>query len=193
MDSVTAELCIYYRAEWQKQAEPVGKVVTDGVVTCWEQFVVLPVGTILYASPPTAQAEPDILDSLDWNRLISGERRALKPEHQGWFDKLYASPPTAPEMVSVPREPTEAMIDEGLRQGELYKNAQPLFFSPHVGVAIIYRAMLDVASKESAATQKNLIEDQDSTAESPTAPAADPPSLRQCAEGGPGGPGSSGG
>src|SRR3990167_8739628 len=90
------------------------------------------------------QVEPDILDSLDWNRLISGERRALKPEHQGWFDKLYASPPTAPEMVSVPREPTEAMIDEGLRQGELYKNAQPLFFSPHVGVAIIYRAMLDV-------------------------------------------------
>ena len=50
------------------------------------------------------QAEPDILDSLDWNRLMSGERRALKPEHQEWFDRLYASPPTAPGMVSVPRD-----------------------------------------------------------------------------------------
>ena len=81
------------------------------------------------------QVEPDILDSLDWNRLISGERRALKPEHQGWFDKLYASPPTAPEN----------------------------------GDSTVVRAEVLPAL------------------------AADPPSLRQCAEEGPGGPGSSGG
>src|SRR3990172_2649287 len=77
------------------------------------------------------QVEPDILDSLDWNRLISGERRALKPEHQGWFDKLYASPPTAPEN----------------------------------GDSTVVRAEVLPAL------------------------AADPPSLRQCAEEGPGGPG----
>jgi len=57
------------------------------------------------------QAEPEIIDSLDWNRLISGERRALMPEHQEWFDKLYASPPTAPGMVSVPRERLMNLID----------------------------------------------------------------------------------
>lgn len=35
--------------------------------------------------------QEDVLDSLDWTRLMQGERRALKEEHQPLFDQVWAA------------------------------------------------------------------------------------------------------
>ncbi len=37
------------------------------------------------------KVQVDLLDSLDWTRLMQGERRALKEEHQPLFDQVWAA------------------------------------------------------------------------------------------------------
>ena len=37
-------------------------------------------------------ADPGMLDTLDWNRLRSGNHRALNPDNQPLFDRFYAAP-----------------------------------------------------------------------------------------------------
>lgn len=82
------------------------------------------------ASPSAQPSEMDILASLDWTRLLSGDRRALDPAHQPIFDRLNAQP--------IAREPTEAMI-QAAKDGD--------YHLPVREYIDIWRAMYDAAVK----------------------------------------------
>lgn len=60
----------------QRLGEGYSDPTTDGMWYGWQ------------ACASRVPADPDALAALDWNRLMSGERRALDPEHQAIFDRL---------------------------------------------------------------------------------------------------------
>ena len=100
-------------------------------------------------------------------------------------ESLYASPSTAPGIVSVPREPTEMMIEAYLLANAAYWVEHDKLPSPigkwRSGTAkqatvAGYRAMLAAASKESAAGQDSRDDDTEAGSNHciEPAPAADP-------------------
>ena len=154
MDSVTAELCIYYCDAWQKQAE------TVALRNYVDLHIVEATGNVRA-----------VLEDID--HILQDS------------EALYASPSTAPGIVSVPREPTEMMIEAYLLANAAYWVEHDKLPSPigkwRSGTAkqatvAGYRAMLAAASKESAAGQDSRDDDTEAGSNHciEPAPAADP-------------------
>jgi len=96
-------------------------------------------------SHPNAAALADgrLLDSLDWTRLMQGDRRALDPEHQPIFDAL-----------------NNAQADEPVAWIATYKDREPRHLSKHDGwdVQVVMTNARPVAAKE-AAPQGDAVEE----------------------------------
>lgn len=92
--------------------------------------------------PSAAEPEGSILDSLDWERLMSGNARALDPTHQPVFDR-FAAQPVQPSGAGELRAAAQALVE--CWDTPLWKDV------PHTAVFINrLRAALSKAASEGA-------------------------------------------
>ena len=116
------------REELAKQvpvARATGYYGGRSVVEVLNPAAIIPVGMALYAAPmPVVQQEP-----VAWCFVQNGFTH-YTDDKRDWYDAvgveevtpLYAAPVVQPDMVMVPMEPTEAMIDAAMNR---YKHVSP--------------------------------------------------------------------